>query len=100
MFTLEERTMEWERRHPRYAKRATPENEARYAAMCERVAELAQLAEESANVELEAFGCVEFEPQFNWGAKSTPEERGWSRAVLDIIAFEGAADAESLFELF
>jgi len=61
MFTLEERTREWERRHPRYAKRATPENEARYAAMCERVAELAQLAEESANAELEAFGCVEWE---------------------------------------
>lgn len=66
----------------------------------ERWVELAEQAEESALSELAAFGCIEFEPQFNWSRKSTPEERGWSRAVLDIIAEVGAAEAESLFELF
>ena len=62
--------------------------------------ELAELAEESAMSELAVFGCIEFEPQFNWHAKSTPEERGWSRAMVDIIAFEGAENAEALFELY
>jgi len=61
---------------------------------------LAEMAWESSMSELAAFGCIEFEPQFDWSAKSTPEERGWSRAVLDIIAFEGAADAESIFKLY
>lgn len=66
----------------------------------DEVIELAEMAWESSMDELAAFGCIEFEPQFDWSRKSTPEERGWSRAVLDIIAHEGAADAESLFELF
>lgn len=66
----------------------------------DELVELAEMAEECAMVELEVYGCIEFEPQFNWSAKSTPEDFGWSWAVLDIIAAEGAADAESLFELF
>lgn len=63
------------------------------------VVELAEQAEEAAMIELAEFGCIEFEPQFNWHAKSTPDDRGWSRAVIDIIKFEGE-DAEPLFELF
>lgn len=61
--------------------------------------EFVELAEEDARCQLNVYGCLEFEPQFDWSRKSTPEERGWSRAVLDIIDFEGAANAESLFEL-
>jgi hypothetical protein len=64
----------------------------------EEIIATVELAEEAAMAELEAFGCIEFEPQFNWNAK--PAERGWSRAMLDIIAQEGAAEAEPLFELF
>lgn len=66
----------------------------------EQAIETAEMAEEAAMSELAVFGCIEFEPQFNWSRKAEPEERGWSRAVLDIIEFEGAADAESLFELY
>ena len=66
----------------------------------DEIIELVEQAETAALVELEQFGCIEFEPQFNWHRKSTPDERGWSRAMLDIIEFEGSADAESLFELF
>lgn len=104
MFTLED----WERRHPQYTPKATAENEKRYRDM-ERIAaevaerdmliEMSEMAEEAAMVERDVFGCIEFEPQFNWNAKSTPDERGWSRAMVDIIAFEGE-DAEPLFELF
>ena len=81
-------------------RRISEESAAMYDQMVNQVVELAEMAEEAALAELEAFGVIEFEPQFDWGRKSTPEERGWSRAVLDIIAFEGAANAESLFELF
>lgn len=81
-------------------RRISEESAAMYQAMVEQVIEMAELAEEAALAELEAFGCIEFEPQFNWSAKSKPEDRGWSRAVLDIIAFEGASVAESVFELY
>ena len=64
------------------------------------IIEQAELAWETSMAELKEFGCIEFEPQFNWHAKSSPEERGWSRAVLDIIAELGASTAESVFELF
>lgn len=66
----------------------------------DRLIELVEEVEIAALAELKAFGCIEFEPQFNWSSKSTPEDRGWSRAVLDIIEFEGEEDAEDLFELF
>jgi len=65
----------------------------------ESLMEMVEEIEEAAMVEREQFGCIEFEPQFNWNRKSTPDERGWSRAMVDIIAFEGE-DAEPLFELF
>lgn len=65
----------------------------------EQLVEMVDEMQEASMVELEQFGCIEFEPQFNWHAKSTPDDRGWSRAVIDIIAFEGE-DAEPLFELF
>ena len=65
----------------------------------DEVIELTELSEEAAMDELAAFGCIEFEPQFNWHAKSTPDDFGWTRAVIDIIAFEGE-DAEPLLELF
>lgn len=65
----------------------------------DEIIEFVELSEEAALVELAAFGCIEQRPQFDWSRKSTPDERGWSRAVLDIIDFEGAANAESLFEL-
>lgn len=74
--------------------------ESREVAEREEIIELAEMAEEAALAELGAFGFIEFEPQFNWSAKSTPEDRGWSRAVLDIIAEYGAADTEPVFELF
>lgn len=105
---------EWEREE---AERMA-ENQRRYEHMREQVAaierdlrisaevaerdaliEHVELAEEAALAELAAFGCIEQRPQFDWSRKASPEERGWSRAVLDIIAFEGAADAECLFEL-
>ena len=57
MFTLEEKSRDWERRHPQYARKATPENEARYAEMAEMV-EMVEMAEESAMVELAEFGCI------------------------------------------
>lgn len=73
MFTLEEKSKEWERRHPEYARKATPENEARYAAMSEQVAKMAELAEEAAMSELAAFGCIE--PPFDTaGAEDWPDE--------------------------
>jgi len=59
MFTLEEKSREWERRHPQYARKATPENQARYAAMAEEAAELAESAEKCAMSELLAFGSAE-----------------------------------------
>lgn len=59
--------------------------------------ERAEMAWEISMAELAEFGCIEFEPQFDWDGKC---ERGDSRAMRDIIEFEGAADAESLFELF
>lgn len=103
MFTLEEKSREWERRHPQYTSKATPEDEKRYREMelfdAESLVKMVDEMQEAAMVELEQFGNIEFEPQFNWHAKSTPDDRGWSRAVIDIIAFEGE-DAEPLFELF
>lgn len=54
MFTLEEKSREWERRHPEYTPRATPEDERRYAEMCEK----AELAWETSMAELGAFGNV------------------------------------------
>ena len=62
--------------------------------------EMVDMATEAALDELAAFGFIAYEPQFNWHAKSSPEERGWSRAVLDLIAEDGAALTESLFELW
>ena len=59
MFTLEEKSREWERRH---ARKATPENEARYAAMAERIAELVEMAEQAANVERDVFGSYDAIP--------------------------------------
>lgn len=75
------------------------ERESRWHDETDELIEFVELAEEDARCQLNIFGCLEFEPQFDWSRKSTPDERGWSRAVLDIIDFEGAADAESLFEL-
>lgn len=66
----------------------------------ESIIEQVELATEAANAELEAFGCIEFEPQFNWSRRSTPGERGWSRALLDLIAQDGAGMTESLCELY
>jgi len=65
----------------------------------DRLIEMVEFAERGAMTELLAYGCIEQLPQFNWSAKSGPEERGWSRAVLDIIECEGAEDAEALFWL-
>lgn len=62
--------------------------------------EFVEMAERTAMAERNVFGYVEFEPQFNWNAKSKPDERGWSRAVLDIVEDEGASIAESIFELY
>lgn len=62
--------------------------------------EFVEMAERTAMTERNVFGYVEFEPQFNWDAKSKPDERGWSRAVLDITEDEGASIAESIFELY
>ena len=62
--------------------------------------EFVEMAERTAMTERNVFGCIEFEPQFNWDAKSKPDEHGWSRAVLDIIEDEGASIAESIFELY
>lgn len=72
-------------------------NAERYAAMCamvdaverDELAEYVEFVESAAADELAAFGSIEMEPQFNWSRKATPDERGWSRAMLDIIAFEG-----------
>lgn len=61
------------------------------------IIELVEMAEEAALDELAVFGCIEMRPQFNWFAKG---ERGSWRAMVDIIAFEGAANAESLFWLY
>lgn len=72
----------------------------RWADRSERWAELAEMAESAAMDELDAFGCIEFEPQFNWSRKAGPNEHGWLRAVVDIVEYEGKADAESLFELY
>lgn len=120
-FTLDDKPTPswWSAEREREARKREAENAALYERMCEQVAEiereraiaaevaerdetieLAELANEAAMVELEQLGCIEFEPQFNWNAKSTPEDRGWSRAVLDIIAEYGADVAESVFELF
>ena len=99
-----ERMAENQRRYERMREQveAIERDRAIAAEVAERDAtiEHVELAEEAALAELAAFGCIEFEPQFNWSRKSTPEERGWSRAVLDIIAEYGAAETESVFELF
>lgn len=87
MFTLEEQTRDWERRHPQYARKATPENAARYEAMRQMAEEVAA-AEEAANVELEAFGCIEMRAQFDWSRKARPDERGSMAAIVAICADE------------
>jgi len=62
MFTLEEKSKKRERRHPQYARKATPENEARYAAMAERIAELVEMAEQAASAECAIFGSYDATP--------------------------------------
>lgn len=93
LYLIAERAVERERRE--YERKLAAETAER-----DQLIELVETAEESAMAELAVFGCIEFEPQFNWRSKSTPEDRGWSRAVLDIIAEEGADVAESVFELY
>ena len=66
----------------------------------DELVELVELVETAASDELLAFGCIEFEPQFDWSRKALPDERGWSVAACDIVRFEGASNAEALFELF
>ncbi len=91
MFTLEEHTRDRERRHPQYARKAAPENAARYEAMRLMAEEISAL-EEAALVELEQLGNVE--PPFDTaGAEDWPESWGdfepWHQAVNDYTEVMG-----------
>lgn len=66
----------------------------------DQLIEYVEFVEEAALAELAEFGNLEFEPQFNWYAKSEPWERGWSRAMFDIMDELGTDISEPLFELF
>ena len=67
MFTLEEKSREWERRHPQYTPKATPEDEKRYREM-ELAANIAWLESKIAELdaEMEAEGVEDATAWDRW----------------------------------